>query len=193
MEGIYYYNPPELTDEGTPFPPLVFESNGTEKVVMSPHLYWHRISQKYLIEKVWDSVKKEYEIDTKTGKPREIYGYRSAWVLDEEQNKRLKAGEIGKPDNSIAMSKIDLSLVKQPRYAPMNRYLVSQDSVFKKERRSLEELKKQHLEEFENERKLIEQERDELKRVREKTRNERLKIEAELAAVEQDKRKSLGR
>lgn len=192
--AMYYYNPPELDEDGNPFPPFVFSSSGTERSVMA-HRYWKREVIPYVVEELFDKFGKPI-VDRKTGKQKCIMGRKSEWVLDEKLNAELDAGQRVKPNNVLHLTKTEWNDLQQNKHRKFLKHLVSGEDAQRKERQSLEELKKQQFEEIEREKRLIEEERNSLRAVREERDRLKAEIEAEietLRAAGDSKRRGPGR
>lgn len=171
--AIYFYNPPEKTEDGEDFPPFIIELNGDCRVVMA-HKYWKRVDEKYVIELLFDKHGKP-KLDPKTGKQLAQKGIKSSWVLDKELNDKLAKGEIKPPDNMIDLSNNELLLLAAAKYAPFMKYMVSQASQMRKQKQSFEQMRKAQMEE-------IEQERQEIERTKQQMKAQRDQMEKELAA-----------
>jgi hypothetical protein len=186
--ATYYYNPPELTEEGEPFPPLVLESNGNTKVVCA-HKYWERFDDKYLIELEYDKFGKPV-MDPKRNVQKGRYGIKSSYRLDAKRNAEMEAGKIGKPENFIDLTALDWACLTADRYRSFRPHLIAKEKIERDSRRSLEALRKAQYEENENERKLMEAEREELKRLRAERKALIQQEAAEVAAMKSSSRKS---
>lgn len=154
--ATYYYNPPETDEEGKPFPPLVFESDGDTRIVMA-HRYWKPMQEEYIVEILMDKFGRP-RLDPK-GKEIVIKQKKTVYVLDEEMNARVDSGEILKPSNSFQLSKYEFDLLKQQRYAKFREHIVSEESLTRAHRKNLADMRKQQWEEMETEKRQLEEER----------------------------------
>lgn len=186
--ATYYYNPPELDADGTPFPPFVFEYSGDLRVVMA-HKYWKMVKQPYVIERYFDKQGKPV-INRETGEQSVLRGFRTAWVLDDEKNALLAAGKLVPPDNIVTFGRQEWKDLQQSKHRKFLQHLVSKESMDKKERQNFEELKRAQFEEIEREKKLIEQERLELRAVRAEREALKAEMTAEIAEIRESQKKA---
>lgn len=157
--ALYFYNPPEQTDEGMDYPPFVLDHSSEEIIAMSPHKYWKKEVQPYVIEAFYHPITGTPIIDSRTQKPKVLMGRKTVWILDEKKNALMAEGKIQKPYNGVHFNSAMLKRLEDNAFDHVRPYLLSQAEQSKQERESFVVLRKQQAIEFEKERRELEEER----------------------------------
>lgn len=129
----YYYLPPEEIEleEGmgaVVTPPLRCEYGGSPLVFESPHRYHKWVEEEYEVGLLLDVRTQRPRLDVK-GNPMTYKAKRRKWVLDDEKNAKLDAGELPPPRNYMDLNEDCHRWVMRSVLAPLNLHLKSESEV----------------------------------------------------------------
>lgn len=139
----YYYLPPEKIEQedGTEIdaPPLRCDYAGSPIVFESPHRYHKYVEEEYAVG-ILTNAQGQPRLGP-DGKPQQYKAKRRKYVLDEEKNAKLAAGDLPPPRNYMDLNEDCHKWVMRAALQPLNLFLKSEDEVKHEHEREMEALR----------------------------------------------------